>query len=203
MPVARVNYLLGTALETNEIVRVLRSLQLEVLLNDDMLTVDIPSYRPDLLEEMDLVEEVARIYGYQHVPTTIPGKLARAGRLAPELEFEARMRRLLVSAGLFEAVSFSLIDLRALALLNLPDDAEEILQLVTLKNPKSEEFTHLRPTMLLTMLDALRNNARRNIEDVQLFEIGRIFRNVGGGMRFDYARKDRSLTDDVRVQGGC
>ena len=199
MPVERVNYVLGTDIAMQEIIRVLRSLQLEVALLGTTLQVGIPSFRPDLLEEMDLIEEVARIYGYEHVPTTVPGKIDRSGRLAPELAFEARVRRLLVSAGLYESVSFSLIDIRMLDLLQLPDEAEERTQVVALRNPKSEEFTHLRPSMLLTMLDALRNNARRNIEDVQLFEIGRIFRAIGGGLRFDYARHDRRLAD-VRVQ---
>jgi phenylalanyl-tRNA synthetase beta chain len=187
MPVERVNQVLGTAIPRAELLRALRGLELPVQEEGDQISVVAPSFRPDLLEEMDLIEEVARIYGYEHVPTTVPGRVTGAGRLAPELQFESRLRNLLTSSGLFETVSYTLIDYRQLDLLRLPVEAPERKWIVAVRNPKSEEFTHLRPTMLLSMLDGLRNNARRNIDDVQIFEVGRIFRSIGGEFRFNYA----------------
>ena len=201
MPVERVNQVLGTSISRADILRVLRGLELDARLEEDTLCVLAPSFRPDLLEEMDLIEEVARIYGYEQVPTTVPGRVTGAGRLAPELAFEARVRDLLTEAGLYETVSFTLIDYRQIDLLRLPADAPERTGIVALRNPKSEDFTHLRPTMWLSMLDGLRNNARRNIDDVQLFEVGRIFRAGAGGLRFNYAPGARRVASDVRVQG--
>ncbi len=201
MPIARFNRVLGTAIPRADVLRVLRGLEIDVTEDGDSIHVTVPSFRPDLLEEMDLIEEVARIYGYEHVPATVPGRVTGAGRLAPELAFESRVRNLLTEAGLYETVSFSLIDYRLLDLLQLAADAPERTRIVTLRNPKSEEFTHLRPTMLLSMLDGLRNNARRNIDDVQLFEIGRTFLSGGGGLRFNYAPLTRRVDEDVRVQG--
>lgn len=201
MPIERINRVLGTAIPRADVLRVLHGLEIDVREEGDNIRVTVPTFRPDLLEEMDLIEEVARIYGYEHVPATVPGHVTGAGRLAPELAFESRVRDLLTEAGLYETVSFTLIDYRLLDLLRLPDDAPERARIVILRNPKSEEFTHLRPTMLLSMLDGLRNNARRNIDDVQLFEIGRTFLSGGGGLRFNYAPMTRRIDEDVRVQG--
>ncbi|MHB9133586.1 MAG: phenylalanine--tRNA ligase subunit beta [Armatimonadota bacterium] len=197
----RVNAVLGTEIPVAEMMSVLSSLELGVRKEDDVLSVSIPSFRPDLVEEMDLIEEVARIYGYEHIPTTVPGNIVRSGRVAPEMAFEARVRDLLTAAGLFEAISYSLIDYRFLDLMRLQESAPERAQIVPLSNPKSEEYTHLRPTLFVTLLDALRNNARRNIADVQLYELGRIFRNTGGSLRFNYAHHERRVDEDTRVQG--
>jgi len=196
----RVNTVLGTEIPAEEMVSILRSLELGVREENGVISVIVPTFRPDLVEEMDLIEEVARIHGYQYIPITVPGKVEVAGRLAPELAFEARARELLTSAGLFEGLSYSLIDYRRLDQMNLPEDAPERAQIVTIRNPKSDEYTHLRPTLFVSLLESLQNNARRNLEDVQIFEVGRIFRTTGGSLRFNYARRERRVDDDVRVQ---
>ena len=196
----RVNKVLGTMISTEEMVAILGSLELGVRAEGEVLSVSIPSFRPDLKEEMDLIEEVARIHGYEHIPTTVPGAITGAGRVAPEMEFETRVRELLTAAGLFEGLSYSLIDYRMLELMLLPEDAPERAQVVPVRNPKSEDFTHLRPTMLVSMLESLRDNARRSIADVQLFELGHVFRSVEGGFRFNYAPLERRVDVDVRVQ---
>ena len=201
LTVDRVNAVLGTNIERDDVIGVLRGLELGVRAEDDVLHVIVPSFRPDLVEERDLIEEVARIYGYEHIPTTVPGHIIGSGRMAPEMAFEARVRDLLTAAGLFEGLSYSLMDYRLLDLMQFPTTAPERTQIVPLRNPKSEEFTHLRPTMFVSMLESLRNNARRDIENVQIFELGRVFRNTGGGLRFNYApNRERRVDTDVRVQ---
>jgi phenylalanyl-tRNA synthetase beta chain len=196
----RVNFILGTSIPPEEIARILSALELGVAADGARYQVTIPSFRPDLVEEMDLIEEVGRIFGYEHIPTTVPGHLTGSGRLAPELAFENQVRALLTAAGLYEAISYSLIDARLLELMRLPDDAPERVQMIPLRNPKSEEYTHLRPSLLVSMLESLRNNARRELADVQIFELGRIFRSTGGSLRFNYAPNNRRLDVDVRVQ---
>jgi len=201
LSVDRVNAVLGTQIPREVISSALSGLELGVREeSEDLLQATIPSFRPDLLEEMDLIEEVARIYGYQNIPTTVPGNIIRAAQQAPELAFEDNARDLLASAGLFETVSYSLIDYQILDAMQLPDDAEERTEIVALRNPKSEDFTHLRPSMMVSMLNYLHENARRSIEDVQVFEIGRTFRNTGGGLRFNYAHAAHSAKEDMRVQ---
>ncbi len=197
----RVNAVLGTQIPAAEMAEILRSLELGLREENELFSVSIPSFRPDLKEEMDLIEEIARIHGYEHIPTTVPGKITGAGRVAPEMAFETRVRELLTAAGLFEGISYSLIDYRILELMLLPEDAPERAQAVPMRNPKSEDYTHLRPSMLVSMCESLRDNARRNIADVQIFELGHIFRSVEGGFRFNYAPRDRCVDVDVRVQG--
>ncbi len=197
---ARVNAVLGTAIAAEEMLSILRSLELGGQETGETIVVTVPSFRHDLVEEMDLIEEIARIYGYQHIPATVPGHITGAGRLAPEMVFEGRARELLTAAGLFEGLSYSLIDLRLLELMQLGAGTPEHDQVVAIRNPKSDEYTHLRPTMFVSMLESLRNNARRNLEDVQVFEVGRIFRNTGGSLRFNYVPRERRVDIDVRVQ---
>lgn len=200
LSITRVNAVLGTSIPRETIIASLQGLELPTRKEDeDLLQVTVPSFRPDLLEEMDLIEEVARIYGYQRIPTTVPAGITGAARQAPEMAFEDRVRELLASAGLFETISYSLIDYRVLDEMQLPSGAPERAQIVALRNPKSEEFTHLRPTLLVSLLEYLRENARRSIEDVQVFEMGRIFRTTGGGLRFNYA-PIADIRQDVRVQ---
>jgi len=196
----RVNRVLGTDIPAGEMVSILLSLELRASEENGVISAVIPSWRPDLVEEMDLIEEVARIHGYEYIPVTVPGKVERAGRLAPEIEFENRARELLAGAGLFEGVSYSLIDYRRLDQMNLPENALERMQIVAMRNPKSDEYTHLRSTLFVSLLESLQNNTRRNLEDVHIFEIGRIFRNSGGGLRFKYTRHERRVDEDVRVQ---
>ncbi len=199
---ARINKVLGTDISAARMIEVLRGLELGVVEAGDVLHVTVPTFRADLLEEQDLVEEIARIHGYEHIPSTVPGNIKVSGRLAPEMAFETKVRDLLTAAGMCEGLSYSLIDYRLFDLMLLPEDAVERTQIVPLRNPKSEEFTHLRPTMLLTMLEALRNNARRGIEDVQLFEIGRTFRNTMGGMLCDYSERAERKPELPRVASG-
>jgi len=196
----RVNAVLGTHIPGAEMAAVLRALEMGVTQVGDDFHVAIPSFRPDLIEEMDLIEEVARITGYEHIPTTVPGHIVRAARVAPEIEFEDHVRELLTAAGLFEGLSYTLFDYRLLDQMLLPTDAPERAEVVALKNPKSEEYTHLRPSMFVSMLESLRNNARRNLDNVQIFEIGRTFRNTGGGLRYNYAPQERRVDVDIRVQ---
>ena len=165
-----------------------------------MLLVTAPSFRPDLVEEMDLIEEVARIYGYEHVPATVPGHITGSGRLAPELAFENRVRNLLASAGLFEALTFTL-DRCAHA--RTDGIARRCAGAHADRRVAQSEIGRVHPSPSLhdgVAAGSLRNNARRSIADVQLFEIGRIFRTTGGGLRFNYAPTARWSAEDVRVQ---
>ncbi len=199
---ARVNKVLGTEIARIDMEKVFNALDIEYILNVDDMIVSVPTFRPDLVEEMDMIEEIARIYGYEHVPITVPGKIVKAGRLAPEMAFENRLREILTSAGLYEGLSYSLIDYRTLDAMLLTDGTAEKDEIVPLRNPKSEEYSHLRPSMMPSMLESLKNNARRSLNDVQIFELGRIFRNTGGGLRFNYNNLDRTVNGDIRVQDG-
>jgi len=177
----RANRLLGTRLPPGRMASLLRRLQLEVREGEAPSTplraglrVTCPTYRPDLQAEIDLVEEVARVHGYDQIPATVTRGAGAPGRQAPELEFDLRVKEALLACGLNEAMSYTLTDVGVFERLNLPT-GHPLRRALRIKNPKSEEYTVLRATMLDTMLSALAHNVRRGVADVALFEVGRVY----------------------------
>jgi len=169
----RANRLLGTRLAPSRIAALLRRLQLEVK-KGEILRVTCPTFRPDLQQEIDLVEEVARIHGYDKIPTTVTSGATAPGHQAPELEFDLRAKQALMACGLDEAMSYTLTDAGVFDRLHLPA-GHPLRRALRVRNPKSEEYTTLRTTMLDSMLAALAHNCRRGVTDVHLFEVGRVY----------------------------
>jgi len=169
----RVNDLLGTALDEAEMRAVFQRLGFAVEARPDgTLAVTVPTRRMDVTTEIDLVEEVARLVGYDNIPTTMIAGSTTAGRLTRVQALRRRVRRLLRQAGLSEAVTYSLTDPgRAARVAPLRDGVRPI----ALAMPMSEERSVLRTTLVPHLLDAVAYNRARKNEDVRLFEIGRVF----------------------------
>ena len=130
----------------------------------------VPTWRrDDVTRETDLIEEVARIWGLDRLPSTLPSRRGAVGRLAPEQRLRRRAEDALVGAGLSEAVGWSFTSPAVLARLGLQDDV------VALENPMSEDQSVMRTTLLGSLLDALRRNRSRGFEDVRLFEAGSVY----------------------------
>lgn len=181
----RVNRVLGTALSADEMADLLRRLGMEVRADGACgerdgirLHVVVPPWRRDIQEEDDLAEEVARLYGYDRIPTTLPDSMA-AGRIPPESEWAWEVRRALVAAGLDEVVTYSFMSPSELAPLGL-SPGHEWLKAVAIANPLAEEHSHLRTTMVPGLLRVVRLNVSRRQGVVRVFEVGRVFRPRGG-----------------------
>jgi phenylalanyl-tRNA synthetase beta chain len=172
----RVNQVLGTHLNRAEVQEILCRLDLVCeLCGQDSLLVNVPPYRQDLLEEIDLIEEVARLYGYAQIAATVPvGALAQSGR-RPEL---ARVREIagscLLAAGLDEVVTYSFIGESDLDRLNIPADSP-LRQVMPIQNPLREEQGILRPLLLPSLMGALSTNYKRKQTRAGLFELGAVF----------------------------
>ena len=196
---ARVNGILGTDIKKEQIIDILTRLQMNVTDNGDSITITVPTFRADIIDEWDICEEVARHFGYQNIAATVPGNINKSGRIPPEIEFEDRLRDALSMSGLFEGLSYSLFDFRTLNLMNIADSDPIYKNIVPVSNPKSEEYTHLRPTMFISALESLSNNARRGLSDVQIFEIGRTFKDNNESFSNNYKLRDRSLDVGTKV----
>jgi len=138
------------------------------------LAVTIPTRRPDLEREIDLIEEVAIVHGYENIPMTMPASSQQPGLLTREQKLERRASELMRAAGLCETLTFSMMGQPDLDALGVPEDAPERSALC-LRDPMAEDQNLMRTTMLPAMLDAARSNARQRVADVALFEIGRVF----------------------------
>ena len=169
----RVNQLLGTSLKTTEVSGYLDGLELETEPKDGgegSVRVTVPTFRPDLTREIDLVEEVARIHGYDRIPATV-----RTGGALKIHEDEGdrslwRLRTAFCGLGMQEVVSNSLTDPKLLKALRYPEEPRSIL------NPLSADLSVLRPSLIPGLLQILVHNRRRALKDVRIFEIGKIFR---------------------------
>ena len=167
---ARTERLLGAAVPRADAARILEALGFEVAETDDGLDVIVPVWRrDDVTREADLIEEVARVWGLDRIPSTLPSRRGAVGRLAPEQRIRRRAEDALVGAGLSEAVGWSFTRPAVLTRLGLPD------AVVPLENPMSEDQSVMRTTLLGSLLDALRRNRSRGFEDVRLFECGAVY----------------------------
>ena len=168
--VKEVKRILGGAVETSEIIRLLRALGFELLPEpgaETEFTVRIPSWRLDVEREIDLVEEIARLHGYDKFANTLPS-FAGAVTEKPEALKDQRVRSLLLALGYTEAVSLSFIS---------HEDAEQFsaVPVIEIANPLSEEASVMRTSLVPGMLNMVAYNLNRGTENVQLFETASTF----------------------------
>jgi phenylalanyl-tRNA synthetase beta chain len=163
--------LLGTQIPRGEMARRLRALGTQCRAEGETLSVTPPSWRGDLKLEEDLVEEVARVGGYDAIPTVLPEAIVTSGGESPERAWQRRARRLLVAEGLTEMVSLSLTDAESNRL--LPGFVGYELAPIDVRNPLSSETGQLRRSPLSGLLRALRMNVDRGASFVGAFELGK------------------------------
>lgn len=172
--VEKVNRVLGMDISAEEMKSILERLQFEVVLDNSTLSVKVPTRRGDITIEEDLVEEIARLYGYDNIPTTLPVGQAIPGKLTDYQEKRRKVRRYLEGTGLYQAITYSLTSEEKAAKFAL-----ETSDLTRLALPMSEERSVLRLSLLPHLLDALRYNLARQIDQVAFYEIGSVFLSQG------------------------
>ncbi|MFA6228680.1 MAG: phenylalanine--tRNA ligase subunit beta [Rhodanobacter sp.] len=166
---ARLRRVLGVSVADAEVTRIFRALGMLVEPTADGWEITAPSSRFDIEREEDLIEEVARIFGYDNIPVATP-----AGALVLQVEPEARINELalreqMAARGYYEAVNLSFVAELLLASWGFTD------KLVPLANPLSADLAIMRPTLLPGLVEALRHNRARQQERVRLFEVARVF----------------------------
>jgi phenylalanyl-tRNA synthetase beta chain len=172
---SRANAVLGTNLPQEEMQGLLKRLHLPTVKRDaDTMEVQVPPFRGDLEREIDLIEEVARLAGFDQVPVTLPRGTLATQRPGPEPRLRAEARHLLLGQGFFEAINYSFQPERLQGLLA---EARDSLHLA---NPLSEEQAVMRTSLLPGLLDTLRRNHLKQMQDVRLFELSKIFRPAPG-----------------------
>ncbi len=173
LPMGEVERILGIPIGSDVASGLLTRLGMEVA-GTDPLVVRVPTSRPDLTRPIDLVEEVARLYGFEHIPETLPH--GTGGGLTPEQRRLRRLRSILTGAGFTEASTLGFIGVSDLDALDLPAE-DPRRATVRVKNPLSEAEETLRSTLLPGLLRAAARNRAYGRDDVALFEVGRVFRN--------------------------
>ncbi len=181
LALSRVNAVIGTAIEGSEVIRILQSIGMEVKESEPgKYSVTPPTYRVDITREIDLIEEVARLYGYDRVPVTLPDVAVTEMAAIPRLDLEERIRTVLTGNGYNEVINYSFISPQSVDYLGLTEN-DERRRLVHIKNPLVEDQAVMRTTMIFALLDSLKKNANNGCFNLKLFEMGRIFLSGGAG----------------------
>ncbi|MDD5600217.1 MAG: phenylalanine--tRNA ligase subunit beta [Actinomycetota bacterium] len=172
----RVKQILGKDIDKNTISRIFTGLKIENRIRDKNIETIIPSWRyEDLEREIDLVEEIARIYGYDKfdsIPTTVTG---RRGKYTGYQKAVREIRQSLCDIGLNEVINYSFCSIDTIKKFRL-DLEKEYSDNVEILNPINEDFRYLRTTLLPSLLKNVRDNINHNIKDIGIFEISKIFK---------------------------
>ena len=165
---SRITRVLGMEVPAQEVPRILTTLGFGVEANGpDAWTVTVPSFRPDVMREVDLIEEVGRHHGFDKLPTTFPALTAAQATPDERIERDRKIRGLLTAAGLSESMTFAFIERQAALPFCAPGTEP-----TAIANPLSEKFAVLRPSLLPGLIDSCSHNRRRGRKDVRLFETG-------------------------------
>ena len=166
------NRLLGTSISLDEAREYFD--RLEIKINDDLKSVVVPYFRQDLLRNADLAEELARFFGYDKIPTTLPSGESTAGGETFGMEIEGKARELAEQFGFCEGMTFSFESPKVFDRLLLPLDAKE-REAIEIKNPLGEDYSIMRTQIINGMLTSLGTNSARRNKNVRLYEISNIY----------------------------
>ena len=184
----KINRTIGFDLSQNDIVTIFNQLGFDTEINDDVITVLVPSRRKDITIKEDLIEEVARIYGYDDIPSTLPVfDKVTSGQLT-DRQYKTRMvKEVLEGAGLDQAITYSLVSKEDATAFSMQQR-----QTIDLLMPMSEAHASLRQSLLPHLIEAAPYNVARKNKDVKLFEIGNVF----------FANGEGELPDQVEYLSG-
>ncbi|MFK3421507.1 phenylalanine--tRNA ligase subunit beta [Staphylococcus aureus] len=184
----KINRTIGFDLSQNDIVTIFNQLGFDTEINDDVITVLVPSRRKDITIKEDLIEEVARIYGYDDIASTLPVfDKVTSGQLT-DRQYKTRMvKEVLEGAGLDQAITYSLVSKEDATAFSMQQR-----QTIDLLMPMSEAHASLRQSLLPHLIEAASYNVARKNKDVKLFEIGNVF----------FANGEGELPDQVEYLSG-
>ena len=168
----KINALLGTDLTKEQMLGYLKLVELEY----DETTNEIvaPTFRQDIYRLADVAEEVARFFGYDNIPTTLPSGEATTGKLSYKLRIEEVARNIAEFCGFSQGMSYSFESPKVFDKLLLPEDSK-LRQAIEIRNPLGEDYSVMRTTSLNGMLTSLATNYNRRNKNVKLYELGNVY----------------------------
>ena len=167
----RVNFVLGTEIHRNEMRDILSRLEFST---SDGFEVIVPTFRPDVEREIDIIEEIARVYGYDNIPITIPKGDIPKPPLDTKSGLRERVKAYLLASGMMEACNYSFCHPNGFDRIRL-DCGDPLRQAIKIRNPLSQDMSIMRTTLIPSLLDNAQRNRNYRVEGVQLFEVSKVF----------------------------
>lgn len=171
---SRVNQILGLDLSIDEIKKYLDSLELYAEIENDTLNVSIPYFREDLKIEVDLIEEIGRLYGFHNIkPKALKGQLTE-GIKSHLRNFQDEVRNTVYGQGFTEILTYSFISKKQFDNLNIKDDSK-LRDVIKILNPLGEDYSVMRTTLIGNMLDVIKRNLNNKQNNLRFYEVGNTF----------------------------
>ena len=176
----RINKLLGVNVSMDQFINILENLEFKCnLIASDKLELEVPSFRLDIQEDADILEEIARIYGYDNIPAATLEGNATAGVKTDKQKFMDKIKSNAIAVGLNEILTYSFVSPRGVDKINL-DSNDEKREFVKIINPLGEETSVMRTTLIPNMLNVISTNSAHKVEEVYAFECGNTFKPQEG-----------------------
>lgn len=169
-----VNEFLGTSISKEDMKVYLDRLDLKTNIEGDTLVINVPTFRCDMNIREDVAEEIARIYGYNKVPSTIPATQTLKGGKNEKQVLQTKVIDTLIGSGLNQSIAYSFVSPKVFDKVLIPEDSN-LRKVVNIKNPLGEDYSIMRTTSIPSMMESLGRNYSRNNDIVRLFEIGKIY----------------------------
>lgn len=214
----KVNEMLGSKIKAGEIKKILRGLEMVVSrVEDGKYHVTPPTFRTDISREIDLIEEIIRIHGYDSIPVSFPAISVKTDVKSKEDILEDKVRTILTGYGYSEVINYSFIAQESADILGLEED-DRGRRFVKIRNPLTEDQSVMRTGLVYGLLDTMRKNANAGCFNLKIFERGRVFaaqekgklpleRDMLAGLitgsRYDDLRHFKDLSSDFFDMKGC
>ncbi|MGI6093017.1 MAG: phenylalanine--tRNA ligase subunit beta [Veillonellaceae bacterium] len=170
----QINNHLGTSVEQKVIVDILKRLEFQIEADQEKLLVTVPTWRGDVSGTADIAEEIARIYGYNNIPSTTPfGDMSRGSQDYTQ-SIISTVKNIMLGAGFDEIISYSFSHPQVFDKLNIPEQSP-LRNAITVLNPITDEFPILRTTLTAGLLQTIVYNLSRKNEDMKIYEVGAVY----------------------------
>lgn len=183
----KLNKFTGKNLSSDEVAKILTNLNIEIkTIGEDKMLLTPPTYRGDLIRPADIYEEVIRMYGFDNIEARMPVMSIESGEENTNFKVSRIIREILREQGLNEVINYSFIPKSAKELFSFEDGIIEI------KNPLSEDMAIMRPSLIYSLVNNIKENLNRNQTDLKIFEVSKTFKNLGSA-------KDSLATEELKV----
>ena len=183
----KLNKFIGKNLSSDEVAKILTNLNIEIkTIGEDKMLLTPPTYRGDLIRPADIYEEVIRMYGFDNIEARMPVMSIESGEENTNFKVSRIIREILREQGLNEVINYSFIPKSAKELFSFEDGIIEI------KNPLSEDMAIMRPSLIYSLVNNIKENLNRNQTDLKIFEVSKTFKNLGSA-------KDSLATEELKV----
>lgn len=164
---------MGKDIDAQEVAKILTNLGLEIkAIGQETAVVTPPSYRQDLTRSADLYEEIIRMYGFENIESKMPVENIKAGVKAEPIRLMDESKDILAKIGLQEVINYSFIDKTAKDILHIEDEV------IMIKNPIAETMSMMRPSLMFSILNNIKENLNRNQDSVKIFETAKVFKKA-------------------------